>query len=339
MMIGIFLGSVRARHKQFALKAIHATAARQGVNANLFSGDHYQPCDVAVIWGFPKPEEDSGKQVRREIEIRNRIVQEHRGIIIYIDAPLLGRKVVRTATSSRLAKVVRTATVRSMELFRERPLFSTSNDHSHFRIGINGGFNDDGGFGLYDVCQDRWARLQADLDLTEPKPYRASGDHILLIGQVPNDASLRGTDIIAWLIEQAKLISSMTERKLVIRPHPLMREESLRFLQAELACIPSIEIDTGFASIRQALNNAWATVTLSSGASIDSLFEGVPVIATSSASPAYEVADHDVACIEYPTLYDRGLWLNKLASCQWSREEFKNGAVWDALARTMKARG
>ena len=31
------------------------------------------------------------------------------------------------------------------------------------------------------------------------KPYRRSGEHVLLVGQNPGDASLRGLDMFDWL--------------------------------------------------------------------------------------------------------------------------------------------
>jgi hypothetical protein len=306
-----------------------------GAQSEIFRGVDYRPCDIAVIFGLPKLSMEGRRNLRKEVRVRNTVFREHRGTIIYIEAPLLGRSVSRKRKRSLLARAIfPTNASYTRWLLPER--MYRDQVHSHFRIGVGGAFNDDGGFSLFAAHPDRWEILKADLNLEEPKPYRRRGDHILVIGQVQGDASLRGADIVEWLLKTCREIAAISDRPLLLRPHPFMSEAAVEHLKRELSHIPTLCMDDGKQGIREVLANAWVTVTASSGAGIESLLEGVPVIATSPASPVYSVADHDIASVLEPTLYERKEWLNKIAACQWSDGEFYDGSVWSALSRLLE---
>ena len=81
-------------------------------------------------------------------------------------------------------------------------------------------------------------------------------------------------------------------------------------------------------SLSEALYKAWATVTYSSGAAIDSLLLGVPAFSLCPASMAWSVTDHELKKIDAPTLFDRRPWLDQLAHSQWAISEIESGAVW-----------
>src|SRR6185436_6189038 len=97
----------------------------------------------------------------------------------------------------------------------------------------------------------------------------SNGEHILLIGQVPGDASLRGLDVVKWLESTVIDLRLITQRPIVIRPHPLSPAAALRRLRRRLAKDKSIRFDIKAGSrLSAALHEAWVTVTYSSSAAI-----------------------------------------------------------------------
>jgi hypothetical protein len=325
----VYAASVNSAHKRAPLQALHETARANGVQSRITRGPAVIPADIAVLWGAPKPD---GAEARREFMVRNAVFRAHAaGTIVVLETPLLGRRVGPKLKRSRLMKTLFPASWPHTRLLLP-PHRYLDQVHTHYRVGIGGAFPDDGGFRLAAVRRDRWPILKADLGLDDPRPWRSDGEHVIVIGQVPGDASLRGADITQWLLDTCRAIAAVTERPVIARPHPLMHEHDLARLQEALRRLPTVRIDDGRESLAALLARAWATVTYSSGAGIESLFAGVPVIAMNQASPVYHVADHTIADVVDPGLRDRSAWLSTIAACQWSAEEFRDGSVWAAIA-------
>lgn len=329
MTVNAYASSVKVSHKREPLRTLHAWARRSGVDSRIIYSTEYRPSDIAVLWGLPKF--DGHDHRRREIRVRNLVFEEHAGPIVVLEAPLLGRWVrPKRKRSALMKKLFPTSALHTRWLLPKS--FYLDEVHTWFRVGIGGAFADDGGFRLYDVRPQRWPVLKTRLGLDDPKPWRRDGEHILVIGQVPGDASLRGTDITQWLLDTCRACVAVCDRPVWVRPHPLMRERDLLFLRDELRVLRNVRIDEARGNLTGALRNAWVTVAYSSGAAVESLFQGVPVISMSSASPVRGVSDHAITDIVAPNLYDRSAWLNVIAASQWSASEFRDGSAWAAIA-------
>lgn len=163
---------------------------------------------------------------------------------------------------------------------------------------------------------DRWEQLKIDL-----RPWRSSGRHIIISGQVPTDGSVSTVDILQWCEEQTINLRCWTDRPLIFRPHPQARDISFE--------IPWTVRSEKLLS--EDLAEAWAVVTYNSTSSSMAVIEGVPVFTADRGSMAWEVSDHDLKRIENPTLFDRTQWAFNLAYTQWQLEEIESGAAWDHL--------
>lgn len=172
--------------------------------------------------------------------------------------------------------------------------------------------------GMADFCNrnvpdDRWRKYWADT----VKPWRDGGDYALVIGQVPHDASLRGTDVYEWaakVCQQAKAIYG----RVVFRPHPLDRHKRK---------VKGAEYQDG--TLEDAFSGAACVITYCSNTAVDAVMQGIPAVSYDSMSMAYEVSSHRV---EDPlVLADRNDWGRKLAYCQWLPEEIASGAAWAHL--------
>lgn len=311
--INIFLDSVEGEDNRAALLAFYLCLMRSGENVQLIEVADYLPCDIAVVFGAPKP----GAGVR---ETRRKIYAAHKGPFIVLDSAVMGRSVYLQRPSwwrvrQRLRKNNRTLV----------------NATTHFRIGLNGAFHNTADFCNHGSPPDRWQELSraANLPLL---PYRETGRHILLVGQIPSDASLQGADIIGWMEETIHALRQRTKRRIVVRPHPGTQRRDLKRIKARILGRSGVKLDMPpSGTIRDALSGCFLCVTYSSSAAIDALLMGVPAVAMSPASLAWPVTDHDLERLEDPTLYPREQWLHDLAYAQWTEAEIGSGLAWARL--------
>lgn len=312
LRIAIFPETAKLGLRLEALRAFVVALAKTPHQVDWVEDKADHPCDLAIVYGAP------GIGEGRRRQIRQKILKQHKGPALIVETPIFGRKVQAAAASGPFQGLLSKPPVEGF---------------GHFRIALNGAFHDTGLFLNEPDDPTRWDRLALELGLNV-KPWRERGDHLLLIGQVPGDASLRGLDMIKWLESTVIDLRRITRRPILIRPHPLSPPAALRSLRRRLKSDASVRWDmkpgTG---LRSSLSSAWATVTYSSSAAIDSIIAGVPAIALSPASLAWPVSDHGLSHVLQPTLYERKPWLDRLAHSQWSIEEIENGTVWRRFAR------
>lgn len=150
------------------------------------------------------------------------------------------------------------------------------------------------------------------------------GDYVVIMGQVPNDASLRGMNTHDWCFRIADQLS----RKSIpfrIRPHP-----KDRYTQANLQKLkgPSRQIYLT-EPLEDCLDRARWVVCYNSNSSVDSVLRGIPTVILDKGSMAYEMGGR--IATEKPPMPDRMQWAHNLAYTQWSMEEIANGDAWDHL--------
>lgn len=295
-----------------ALIAFHRALVAAGEHASITSADRYQECDIAILYGVPNT--GKGRKLHKSI------YEQHRGIKVVLETPFIGRKVYLDG-SSILAMLLRL-------IGRRR---TPTNQHEYLRIGLNGAFFDDADFCNANSPPDRWEELSKTYNL-KLAPYRTQGRHVLLVGQTPNDASLRGLDMLEWLEVTANSLKRLTDRPIVIRPHPLRLSKSVKRLHQSFARDRQISIDfPPRGTIFDALKDCWVSVCYSSSSAVDSLLAGVPSITLAPMSIAWPVTDHDLNHVNKPTLHPREQWLYDLAYAQWKVDEILSGDVWRHL--------
>lgn len=146
------------------------------------------------------------------------------------------------------------------------------------------------------------------------KPWKKSGEYVLLVGQVPNDASLDGQDLSGWYRTTARDAARLYGLPVAFRRHPKALERGIR---QEVPGTRLIESD-----LADALAGAKVVITFNSNVGVDAVLSGVPAVAVDKGSMAWEVTAHRVGELAYP---DREDWLARLAWCQWSIDEIRSG--------------
>lgn len=158
------------------------------------------------------------------------------------------------------------------------------------------------------------------------KPWRGfKGDYVLLIAQVPGDASLRGEDLTRWYSQQAKHAAESYRLPVVFREHPQAIKRGVnRTVPGTVKSIGSLEED---------LSGAALVITYNSNTGVDAVIAGIPTIVCDQGSMAWNVrcasSAHEpgqpISDLEFIEPANREAWAYNLAWCQWTLEEIATG--------------
>lgn len=175
----------------------------------------------------------------------------------------------------------------------------------------------DGLNGRADFCNQRSpGNRMKQLGVTL-SPWRRSGTHIVLCGQVPWDASVQHTDHIEWCRRTAVRLSELTDRPIRFRPHPMQPNAvNMTGCPVEISTNPKLDED---------MVDAWAVVTFNSNAGVEATIAGVPAFAEDIGAMGYSILNHDLEKINNPEAPCRKQWLKNLAYTQWNLEEIASG--------------
>lgn len=214
--------------------------------------------------------------------------------------------------------------------------------HNEFRVGVNGFLWDDAKWGFEHIEDDRSKKVFERNGYDPDVPWKQDGEYILLCMQKVGDASLRDADVFEWTENTVNDIRKHTDRKIIIRPHPLYRKSSLHnTLKEKVLNVPNTHwqetdlLKDGFVSIQEQLQKAWCTVTYTSGSGIDAVINGIPNIACDTGSMVYDVSSKDIAEVENPYRGEKKEWTNRIAHCQWSIDEFESGECWKHVSKSI----
>jgi hypothetical protein len=259
----------------------------------------YKECDVAVFFGSWKTREKGSHQTRTAVALNAKK-------FICIETPLLNRV--------------------------------TDQENQYWRIGVNGFLNLDA---LWPTLDAAFADSRLEEFGINWTGWNFNQDgHILVALQLPGDASLRGIDINDWAYRTILDIRKKSDRFIFVRNHPMAsqrafgdHEELARKLL--LAGVQNIRFSDGqIVPWKQDLDDAYCTVTYTSGLAIDSVLSGIPTIACDPGNFAWGISSNSVQDINNVKLESTELvqqWLRNIAGCQWSTQEMRNGTAWQYL--------
>jgi hypothetical protein len=201
--------------------------------------------------------------------------------------------------------------------------FKFADPDSYFlRYSLNGVFYNTNNYANADSNQTKWHMIQQHLGLTL-NPWRSNGDHVLLCLQRDGGWSMKGTDMTQWTKDTVYRLRSVTDRRIVIRPHPKHHMNL-----SELTSLPGVVQSSVGRSLQQDLAGAWAAVFCNSSSSVAAVLAGIPVFATDDDCVAWSVANSDLAQIETPNMPDRTQWLYDLSAAHWTDAESRSGNIY-----------
>lgn len=151
-------------------------------------------------------------------------------------------------------------------------------------------------------------------------PWKSDGDYVLLIGQVPGDASLGGMDLSRWYTNTARVAGLAYGKPVRFRPHPMAIKRGVR---QRVDNAPTLE-----GTLEEALAGAAVCVTFNSNTAVDAVMAGVPTVALDAGTMAFEVTARNIGEVYTPS---RDRWATRLAWCQWTMDEIASGAAWESV--------
>jgi hypothetical protein len=175
-----------------------------------------------------------------------------------------------------------------------------------------------------DLDLDRPRKLGVSLaDLHYPEP------HIIIAAQ--HHASLQVADISSmeqWVLDKIQQIKSVTERPIVVRPHPRS--------PLQLSSLPenvTVQLPQHVAGTYDGFDmhyNCHAVVNHNSGPGVQAAIGGVrPIVDSSSLASPVSMSVQD---IELPYDVDRDRWLIEICHTEYTLEEMRQGRTFDRLA-------
>lgn len=158
--------------------------------------------------------------------------------------------------------------------------------------------------------------------------WRRQDGYVLIIGQVPGDASLNAMNgtLDAWYCLVASALKAQGHA-VRFRPHP----EAVK--RGRGGGIPGVATLIG--DLPSALAGASFVVTFNSNAAVDAVVAGVPTVAMDRGSMAWPVTTHFLDA--EPQTPDRHIWAAELAWKQFTMDEFRSGFCWEIVGQQRKA--
>lgn len=220
--------------------------------------------------------------------------------------------------------------------FLGRVMFEKSKQH---RIGVNGFLNHSGTFVHSKHDGERLKSLGIEWNGWSNNP----DGHVVIMLQLPGDASLRSIDIYDFGRWAYGKVRENTDRKIIIRTHPGHNPKGLDEVHRFISDIvttgdKNVEVRVGGreATLEEDLKGSYCTVSYSSGSSIDSVLAGIPTIAVDPANFTYGISSNFIEHIDGNNIRkadeaDVQQWLNNLSYSQWSVKEMGSGRVWRHL--------
>lgn len=154
---------------------------------------------------------------------------------------------------------------------------------------------------------ERFAKLGVEL-----KPWREAGEHIVVFGQ-RGFGSAEMASPFEWHFDVAKRLRKLTDRKIIVRPHP-----------GKPGNDPEVT-----AAVCEDLRNAYCAVVWASSRGVRALTEGVPVVCEAPHWICFDAACEfeDLVNLDRMDLSElsRGRCFERLAWAQWSVEEIASG--------------
>ena len=280
----------------------------KGVNATgdegiLHTGD-YMPSDVAVVQGYVHQDSPASPhlQMRKKVIDQQKKNNKH---TILVDSNLF--------------------------LYVDK-----TNPGHYLRYSLDGVFPTTGNYFDSTVDPSRWNKISRDLNL-KIKPWRKSGNHILICMQRNGGWSMKGQNNQDWALNIISRIRKYSDRPIVLRGHPGDKQANIYLDPNQKAykfkkCKNVTVSDFKNRSLTQDLENAHCTIVYNSSPAVASAIEGVPVYADDNQDcQAAEVANVDISKIESFDTFDRLPWLQKLSMCHWNFEELENGKAWSHM--------
>ena len=209
------------------------------------------------------------------------------------------------------------------------------NTKKYLRYSYDGIFPTTGEYCNSQPTLNRWEQISKDLNLLL-KPWSTNKETILICCQRDGGWSMDGQQLMPWLVKTIMEIKKHSDRKIVVRFHPGDRHSSNHRASLFKYKLQNVFVTTN-ESILTDFEMAHVVVNYNSSPAVAAAIEGIPVfVLDPERSQAKDIANTDISKIENPILYDRNVWIQKLAQMHWTSNELTDGTAWRHLRQWAK---
>ena len=206
------------------------------------------------------------------------------------------------------------------------------NSNKFLRYSYDGIFPNTGEYCNEDPDPARWDLLSKRLGISL-KPWRNSGQHILICCQRDGGWSMGGKALMPWLVTTVQQIRKVSDKRIVVRFHPGDKKVLEHKRALARYRLPNVIISHA-ENILQDFAIAHCVVNLNSSPTIAAVIEGIPTIVLDPArSQAADVSHHTLLDIEKLKEFDRESWIQRMAMMHWTLDELKDGTAWKHLKK------
>lgn len=215
-----------------------------------------------------------------------------------------------------------------------------ANPHNYLRFSFDGVFPDTGEYCDQSPDPDRWQVIKQHMDL-DIRDWRSNGNHVLLCLQRDGGWSMLGFNVADWALITIKRIRQFCDRPIKIRAHPGDKKAARYCKNIIDLCnthgIQDVSLSLAGTPLARDLKHCWAVVNHNSSPTVAAAIEGIPIFVTDPArSQAREVANHDLAALENPQMFDRLAWVQRLSQFHWSHDDLISGRCWQHMKKWAK---
>jgi len=125
-----------------------------------------------------------------------------------------------------------------------------------------------------------------------------------------------------WLQSQIRFVRSVTDREIIVRPHP---REPLLSKPAGVRVIPPEIIGHDSADFERSISNIHWIVSHNNNVGIEGAIFGKRVMCSPSS------LGFEMSCLPDDSLPDRSEWIERICHTEWTVEELAAGHVWQSL--------
>lgn len=208
-------------------------------------------------------------------------------------------------------------------------VYGTADTHYYHRYSVKGIFMNDGEYVLGRASDPVRTNQILKYHKINVKPWRTSGDYILILGQRTKSWNFREGDGLQWIFDIIPRVKKFSDRKIKVRLHPGDSKNNYKNINALKERFGNTIIISKDTHIKTDLEKAWCSVGFNSTPNCVSAIEGVPVyIDDPNTCWAKDVAFTNLSFLENPPTPERSTWLDKLALIHWNTTEIRNGEFW-----------
>jgi hypothetical protein len=205
---------------------------------------------------------------------------------------------------------------------------------TYLRYSLGGPFYDHAEYANHASGPEKWIEISQRLSVQlSPLQHNING-HILICVQRDGGFAMKTLDPQAWLQQKIKEIRAVSNRAIRIRPHPgkYVMSDFEQYNQMSGVVV----INPAASKLVDDLQGAHSAVFFNSSSSVAAVCEGIPVFADDESCVAWTVANHDIAQIETPAVFDRQQWAHNLAAAHWSDQDAKQGLIYQKFLPYLK---